>query len=82
MTPAIIAERWDLDPLNTERLERDFVDGTFFCLAQHYSLHSFSDYAKASIRYGSKYTLQDAQIEGQSLPAYHTFKSQYPEYFV
>ncbi len=82
MTPAIIAERWDLDPHTTKQLERDFVDGTFFCLAQHYSLHSLSDYAKAAIRYESKYTLQAAQAEGQSLHAYHTFKSQYPEYFV
>lgn len=82
MTPTTIAERWDLDPHSTKLLEHDFVNGTFFCLAQHYSLHSFSDYAKASIRYGSKYTLQAAQVEGQSLPAYHTFKSQYPEYFV
>ena len=82
MTPTLIAKRWGLSSKYKQLLLLDFIDGTFFCLNHHYDISSFKDYAKAAISYGSEYSLDQAAIEGRSLPTYHNFKSTYPEYFI
>lgn len=82
MTPAIIANHWNLSSKYRHMLLLDFINGTFFCLNHHYNISSFKSYAKAAIRYGSEYGLAQAAIEGQSLPSFQHFKSTYPEYFL
>ena len=81
-SPNTLAKLWNLSDDYARRLEQDFVNGIFFLLDSKFTIKSFTDYAKAAIRYGSEYSLDQAAIEGRSLPTYHNFKSTYPEYFI
>lgn len=82
MTPDQIAASWLLDSYRYSLLVKDFISGTYFCLADRYPLDTFSSYVDASSSFAATHTFDEAEAIGKSLPSYHIFKSTYPEYFI
>jgi hypothetical protein len=84
MTPDQISQLWNLDSDKQYLLTNDFISGTYFYLASLYSVNSLNDYAHAANDLINSYhlTLDNAASIGQTLPAFLTFKSNYPEYFI
>lgn len=83
MTPDQISQLWNLDSNKQYLLTKDFLSGIYFCLTNLYPVNSFNDYVHAANDFNSSsLTLDNAASIGQTLPAFLTFKSNYPEYFI